>query len=150
MITLLLSLLIVIPASLTTTQTARVLSVERKLLAPCCYTQSIAEHGSEVASRMRNEVAQMIAGGKSEDEVIRHYRAIYGDRILIVPDGLTGKMLFALPAVVFLLAFIALAVCLRRMRRSDLDRKLIRPQLAGHTLDDRVRSRIHRELGDSW
>ncbi len=33
-------------------------------LAPCCYTQSIAVHGSDIAAQMRSEVAEMVAGEK--------------------------------------------------------------------------------------
>src|SRR5579871_205126 len=90
-------MLVTAPVSLTDAQSIHVQNVEKKLLAPCCYTQSIAEHGSDVAVRMRAEVTQMVADGKSEDEIIGHYRAVYGDRVLIIPDGFAGKILFTLP-----------------------------------------------------
>jgi cytochrome c-type biogenesis protein CcmH/NrfF len=58
--------------------------IEERLLAPCCYTQSIAEHGSEIARQMRNEVTRMVAEGGTENEIVRHYKASlwrpYSDR----------------------------------------------------------------------
>ena len=87
MISMILALVFVSPVSLTNTQTAEISKVEKRLLAPCCYLQSIAEHGSGIAVQMRNEVAEMVADGQSEKEIVDHYRSIYGDRILVVPDG---------------------------------------------------------------
>src|ERR1700757_1998771 len=81
------ALILVNPASLSASQTAQIQKVEKRLLAPCRYTQSIGEHGSAIAVQMRGEVSEMVAEGKSESEIVEHYRRIYGDRILIVPDG---------------------------------------------------------------
>ena len=94
MFEMILVLTLVNPVSLATAQTAQIQKVEKRLLAPCCYTQSIAEHGSDIAVQMRGEVEAMVTEGKSESEIVEHYRGIYGDRILVVPDGLTGRILF--------------------------------------------------------
>ena len=87
MVSLILALTLVNMASLSIAQTAQIQKVEKRLLAPCCYTQSIAEHGSDIAVQMRGEVTEMVADGKSEKEIVDHYKNIYGDGILIVPDG---------------------------------------------------------------
>jgi len=137
------------PVSLTETQSIHVQNMEKKLLAPCCYTQSIAEHGSDVAARMRAEVTQMVADGKSEDEIIGHYRAVYGDRVLIVPDGLAGKILFTLPIAASLFACVALFLCLRRMLGSRPSRSATLAPTPP-ALGSAVRERIRRELEDSW
>jgi len=142
-------MLVTAPVSLTDAQSIHVQNVEKKLLAPCCYTQSIAEHGSDVAVRMRAEVTQMVADGKSEDEIIGHYRAVYGDRVLIVPDGFAGKILFTLPIAASLFACLALFLCLRRMLGSRTSRPATLVQTP-HALGSDVRERIRRELGDSW
>ena len=108
MFAMILVLTLVNPASLSTAQTAQIQKVEKRLLAPCCYTQSIAEHGSAIAVQMRGEVSEMVTEGESESEIIEHYRSIYGDRILIVPDGMTGRILFSLPVAIAALACIIL------------------------------------------
>ena len=93
--------------------------MESRLLAPCCYTQSIAVHGSDIAAQMRSEVAEMVAGGKTEEEIVSHYRNIYGERILIVPDGLTGSYPLQPPAADLRAGFVPVLLCVcGRMLRS--------------------------------
>jgi len=91
--------LLAVPAALTPRQHAEIQRVEDALLAPCCYSQSVAQHTSPAAEQMREEITQMVASGENEAAILAHYKALYGERILIVPSGGTGRVLFALPAV---------------------------------------------------
>lgn len=59
--------------------------IEDNLIAPCCWTQPVSEHPSEVSDRIRKEVREMLAAGKSRDEILDHYVAQYGERILAAP-----------------------------------------------------------------
>ncbi len=59
--------------------------IEKNLIAPCCWTQPVSEHPSEASDRIRREVREMLAAGKSRDEIIDHYVAQYGERILAAP-----------------------------------------------------------------
>ena len=74
-----------------------VIRTQRRLMAPCCYTQTIDVHSSEVAETMRQEVLQMVKSGMDENLIFAHYKAIYGEQILAVPDGMLGKLAFAIP-----------------------------------------------------
>lgn len=103
--------------SLTPQQQAHVKHLEDSLLAPCCYSQSVAQHMSGAAAQMREEITAMVASGMTEQQIIDRYKAIYGDQILIVPDGRTGKILFSMPVVIFLSAIAILLLVLRRMLR---------------------------------
>jgi cytochrome c-type biogenesis protein CcmH len=149
MISMILALALVSPASLTTAQTAEIQKVEKRLLAPCCYTQSIAEHGSDISVQMRSEVIEMVSDGKSEQEIVEHYRSIYGDRILIVPDGVTGKILFGLPVAISILGCLVLFMCFRRMLRSQMQDRTPEASHSVHAMSDRLKEKIERELGDS-
>ena len=149
MISMILAMILVSPLSLTTTQTAEIQKVEKRLLAPCCYTQSIAEHGSDIAVQMRNKVTEMVANGKSEEEIIDHYRSIYGDRILIVPAGLTGKILFGLPVAISVLVCLVLFMCFRNMLRSGRHKQARDAPPSRLVLSDALKEQIERELGDS-
>jgi cytochrome c-type biogenesis protein CcmH len=149
MIATILTLVLVSPASLTNTQTAEISKVEKRLLAPCCYTQSIAQHGSDIAVQMRNEVEGMVADGKSEEEIVGHYRNIYGDRIVIVPDGLRGRILFGLPVVISVLACGVLYLCFRKMLRAGTLRRNSKIRQSPNGLSDALREQIDREIGDS-
>lgn len=134
------------PATLTNTQADEIRKVEKSLLAPCCYTQSIAEHGSDIAVQMRSEVTEMVADGKSEEEIVNHYRNIYGDRILIVPDGLAGRILFTLPVAISVLACLVLFASFRRMLRPVTNQRDSKIQRLA--LNDALREKLEREIGD--
>lgn len=64
---------------------------------------------------MRQEIEEMAASGRSEAAIIAHYKAQYGERILIVPDGGTGGVLFIAPVAGFLICSSILFLVLRRM-----------------------------------
>ena len=74
-----------------------VIRAQRRLMAPCCYTQTIDVHSSEIAETMQQEVIQMVKSGINEVGIFAHYNAIYGEQILAVPDGMLGKLAFAIP-----------------------------------------------------
>jgi len=92
--------------------------VEERLLAPCCYSQAVGEHRSAEAAQMREEIEQMAAAGQSEAAIIEHYKAQYGERILVVPDGGLGRVLFTLPLIAFVLLSTVLISVLWRMLRA--------------------------------
>ena len=106
---------------LTHTQATLIRKIEGRLMAPCCYTQTIRDHDSQVAADMRNEVTAFVASGKSEDEIISYYRTKYGETILVVPDGTTGHLLTFLPMIGFLVATGVLCFFIRRsVKRSGI------------------------------
>ena len=78
---------------------AVVARVEQRLLAPCCYSQPVGEHMSAEAAEMRREIEDLAASGNSEAAIIAHYKTQYGERILVIPDGGTGRVLFILPPI---------------------------------------------------
>lgn len=92
--------------------------LEHKLMAPCCYSQTIDVHMSQQAFDMRAEVESMVAAGKSEGEIIRYYKARYGETILVVPDGLSGFLAYAVPLLVTFLCVGFFGLVLRRMLHS--------------------------------
>ena len=74
-------------------------------MAPCCYSQTIRVHMSMEAEQMREEVTGMVLAGKSEQDIIKHYKAKYGETILVVPDGKAGQIAYGVPVIVALSAF---------------------------------------------
>ena len=138
------------PPSLTSQQQAQVKHLEQSLLAPCCYSQSIAQHMSGAAAQMREEVTSMVASGMSEQEIIAHYKALYGDQILIVPDGRTGKVLYALPVLIFLVAIGALSLVFRRMLPGKENSTAVTGALNLCSPRDTFREQIERETRDAF
>jgi len=106
------------------TQSNRIRRIEGKLMAPCCYSQTIDVHDSEIAQQMRGEVTAMVMAGKSEQEVLDYYKTEYGESILAVPDGAAGTLVFSLPAYATLFAVLALlcgmVITVRRRPRAIL------------------------------
>lgn len=103
-----------IPVAPTGEQAALIRKIEGRLMAPCCYTQTILDHQSDVAAQMREEVTAMVASGKSEAEIITYYRVKYGETILVVPDGLSGGLLAFTPPLLFIASACFLFFGIRR------------------------------------
>ena len=93
--------------------------IEDRFVAPCCWSESVAVHRSEVAAEMRAEIERMVAGGKTEDQIVDYYVARYGEKILLEPRGSVGRYLFWIPPLLILLATLGLLLYLRRKRRIE-------------------------------
>ena len=136
------------PAALTPQQDAAIRRVEDRLLAPCCYSQSVAEHMSPVAEQMREEITQMVASGESETAILDHYKALYGERILIIPGGGTGRVLFALPAAGVVLGSAMLFLFLRNAVKPRSNANVPAAAAMPGRLADTPRDEIDRLGGD--
>lgn len=106
---------LLLQVALTSQQAAEARRVEGNLLAPCCYAQPVSQHMSDVAEQMREEITAMVIAGQDENEIVSHYKAIYGERILVVPGGKTGTTLFVLPAALCLLSVFPIVFLFRRL-----------------------------------
>ncbi len=60
-------------------------SVFRELRCVVCAGQSLAESDATLAIQMRAHVRELVAQGKTEDEILAHFRTRYGDQILLTP-----------------------------------------------------------------
>jgi len=135
---------------LTALQTTEVNRLEKSLLAPCCYSRSIARHMSAEAEQMRHEVTEMVASGRSENEILEYYKALYGERILIVPDGRTDKILFSLAVVAFLVCSGMLFGLLRKMLKANADSHSVEEGRRRCPNWAAIREEIERETGDGF
>jgi len=78
---------LVLPANGQTSEdsTTRIMRLEKAVLAPCCYTEAVATHQSEIALKMRIEIARWVAEGRTDDEILGTYVARYGSKVLVDP-----------------------------------------------------------------
>jgi len=97
-------------------QSARIQQLEKMLLAPCCYTENVARHRSEVAVQMQKEIAAWVMAGKSDREILDTYKARYGARVLAEPEGAGRIWLHTIPVAVLLLGLLLVIRVLRRWR----------------------------------
>jgi cytochrome c-type biogenesis protein CcmH len=98
------------------TQRARIERLESKLLAPCCWQETVKVHRSEIALQMQGEIAQMVASGRTDRQILDLYIQRYGKRILVEPEGSAWWLALVVPllAAMFGLWFVLRFV--RRMR----------------------------------
>ena len=64
---------------------ARIARLQDAVLAPCCYTQPVSRHQSEIAVKMRLEIARWVAEGKSDEAILSAYVERYGAKVLVDP-----------------------------------------------------------------
>ena len=60
--------------------------LEGRLLAPCCWAQTLDIHGSEIANALRKEIRARLKAGETADAVEASLVARYGEKIRAVPD----------------------------------------------------------------
>ena len=71
--------------------------LEGRLLAPCCWTQTLDVHESELATSLRGEIRARISAGETAGAVEEDLVDRYTDRIRAVPKG--GDVRLAIPIV---------------------------------------------------
>jgi len=67
------------------------IDIKQSVMSPCCWSGTVYDHGNK---QMETEIDDLIAKGKTKQEILDHYVDIYGERILAVPIA-TGFNLFA-------------------------------------------------------
>lgn len=100
----------------------RIRALQEKLIAPCCWSESVAAHRSEVAAEMRAEIARMVQEGRSDREILDFYKAKYGTRILMEPEGQLRLWAYTIPILVSILGLGLVVWLIRRMIRPQPDR----------------------------
>lgn len=88
------------PQELQPKDMARVKRLEESLLSPCCYGEPVSRHMSEVAFQMRKEIAERVQAGQSDQEILDHYKLLYGEQVLVEPDGRKKVVLYSLPVLI--------------------------------------------------
>jgi cytochrome c-type biogenesis protein CcmH len=73
--------------------------LEGKILAPCCWNQTIDIHGSEPSMALRREIRKRLRAGESEDAILASMVERYGAKILAVPEDSPLKGVAALMAL---------------------------------------------------
>lgn len=61
--------------------------LEGRILAPCCWNQTLDIHGSEPAMELRREIRKRLVAGETSDAIEADLVRRYGERILASPPG---------------------------------------------------------------
>jgi len=105
------------PASADPMQQERIRRLEESLLAPCCWAEPVSVHRSEIAEEMRLEITKFVAEGKTDRQILDHYKSIHGSRILIEPEGLARLWVYFIPGLAAALGLLLVVVIIRRLLR---------------------------------
>jgi cytochrome c-type biogenesis protein CcmH len=62
-------------------------TVERRLLAPCCWNQTLDVHESDLASTLRHEIRARLHAGEAQSAIEDDLAARYGEKIRAVERG---------------------------------------------------------------
>jgi cytochrome c-type biogenesis protein CcmH len=92
----------------------RAREIEEGLLAPCCWTQTLDFHESELARALRQEIAQRVARGEASQSIRDNLAARYGEAIIAVPSS--SPLPAVAPVVVSILGLMAIVVVLAARR----------------------------------
>ncbi|WP_437581319.1 cytochrome c-type biogenesis protein [Sorangium sp. So ce887] len=89
-----------------------------RLLAPCCWDQTLDVHESEVTRDLRREIRARLRRGEGAGAIEQDLVARYGDRIRAAPSsGTLGKVALGLMLGIAV-AFLGVIALLRSWRRS--------------------------------
>ncbi|MCW5978023.1 MAG: cytochrome c-type biogenesis protein CcmH [Bryobacteraceae bacterium] len=94
----------------------RARKLEEMLIAPCCWSESVALHRSETAAAMRAEIETMVKVGKSDREILDHFIGRYGQRVLAEPEGYNRVFVYLIPAAAALAGLFVTVLVIRRLR----------------------------------
>lgn len=129
-----------------------------ELISPCCWTTTVAQHGSGAAPRIQAEVRVMLAQGKNHDQIIEHYVEQFGERILAEPAKKGFNLAaYVVPYLALALGAVAVVMVFRRNRyRRGLSSAAAptasgqtpasKPDAPGPASADDYRKRIEEEL----
>lgn len=96
----------------------RVFEIAGKLRCPVCTGESVAQSASPTSVQMRELIAQKLAAGESEAQILDYFVARYGEWILLEPPRHgVYLVVWLLPVVVGLGILGTLAYYLRRWTR---------------------------------
>lgn len=94
----------------------RVESLTAIIKCPQCAGESIKDSSALTARTMRTIVAEQVADGRSDDEILDFFRDLYGDQAILDPGFSASTIaLWAVPAVA-LVGWIGMVAWLRRGR----------------------------------
>jgi cytochrome c-type biogenesis protein CcmH len=91
--------------------------IDGKLIAPCCWTQTVSLHESQKAEEIKMQVRLFLAQGKGEGEILDNFVGQYGEQILAAPRASGFNLLaYLLPLTVLVVGLGGIALLVVRWR----------------------------------
>jgi cytochrome c-type biogenesis protein CcmH len=127
--------------------------LEGRIIAPCCWNQTIDIHGSEPSYALRREIRARLKAGETADAIEASLIQRYGQKILAVQDKSPIVSVANTLGLAFLGAGIGAYFMLRRWSRAGAgaDKKKTTAETGEATSEpkrDALDERLDRELAD--
>ena len=117
--------------------------LEYMIMAPCCYGAPVGDHDSDAAKQVKAQIAQLLTEGKTSDEVLDMYVAVYGERILAQPRAQGFNVLaYVMPILILVIGGLLVIYVINQMTAP-------RPQAAQpsrQSYSDEFFQKIEREM----
>ena len=98
----------------TPTLQRRAAALDARLKCPACEDLSVAESTAPSSLAVRREVAQRLAEGQSDQQIISALTDQYGQSVLLTPSGGLSVILWAVPAAAAIVVVVVVLVVARR------------------------------------
>lgn len=126
--------------------------LEGRIIAPCCWNQTIDIHGSEPAYELRREIRRRLKSGESADAIEASLVQRFGSKILAVPDSSPLGSLATFLSIGFGAAGVAGYFMLKRWSRAGKKPEKAAPAAEKGTpaepKRDALDERLDRELSE--
>jgi cytochrome c-type biogenesis protein CcmH len=96
----------------------RIRRLSEKLRCLVCQNQTLADSSAELAGDLRKQLAEQVAAGRSDEEIIAFLVQRYGDFVLYDPPLKATTVLLWIGPFALLLAALAILVTVLRRRRN--------------------------------
>ncbi len=121
----------------------RAAALEARLLAPCCYKQTLDFHASPLAEELRAEIRRRFSAGEAEATIEAALVARYGEKLRAVPSAaFTERLGLGLAVLSAMVVLLIVLVHLSRLRRTRPAASVI----AAPGADPSDRLRLEEEL----
>lgn len=99
------------------TDQERAQDIASTIRCPACSGQSAAGSDAASARAIRDEIAERVAAGESDDEIRDYFAQTQGEEILLTPPSSgVGALVWIIPVVVLVAGGAGLVVAFRRWR----------------------------------
>jgi cytochrome c-type biogenesis protein CcmH len=123
--------------------------LEGRIMAPCCWNQTIDIHGSEPAYELRREIRKRLKAGESADTIEASLVQRFGPKILAVPDSSPLGSLATVLSLAFGGAGVAGYFMLKRWTRTaKAEKRKTKDGGPSAAKPDALDERLDRELSE--
>jgi cytochrome c-type biogenesis protein CcmH len=120
-------------------------ALEGKILAPCCWNQTVDIHGSELSNQIRHEIRSRLRAGESPDTITASFVSRYGPKILAMREDSSLPSIALTVLIVIGVAGVAGVFMLKRWRAASASGKPSKSK-RDEASNDRLDARLDAEL----